>query len=392
MLSEAKTLKVLHWATSYPNPSRGKPYDCIFVKEHIQSVAPYCENRVLFLPAEEPSEGKIVEIDRTVEVGILTDRIYFKTIRPLWWTNIYIRIVLFCYFIKMIIIERFYPDIIHVHFHQAGLIAELFCRIFRIKMVVTEHWSAFVGWPELPAVRFTKAAGVFQYARWIFTVSHNLKNGIEERCKIDLFGKTSVIPNSVDTIIFHSRAPQNNSFSKKRKNILVVARLAEEKDLPVLFEALNHLQRANKRFFCEIIGSGDPKQYKNQIYTLGLQDKVRFLGPKPKSEIAERMRSSDALVISSFIENSPCVIGEALCTGLPVVSTNVGGISELLDETNGILVPPREPKTLAAAIEDALFHRTFDREAISKKAQAHFSYEAIGGKIFNVYKNLVNKS
>lgn len=384
-----KKIKTLHWPTSYPDPARGKPYDCIFVKEHILSVAPYCQNRVLFTSSDQPANGKLVEIITTVEDGIYTDRIYMKTIRPLWITNIYARIILLIYFLKMIFVEQFYPKILHIHFHQAGLIAMLFCRIFRIKMVVTEHWSAFIGWPELPAVRFQKAAGVFQYAQWVFTVSEKIKKGIEERCGIDLTKKTSVTLNSVDTGIFYSGFSNSNP-NEEVKNILAVARLAEEKDLPVLFKALSFLTKTNEDFLCQIIGTGDPDQYKDQLLDLGLTKKVAFLGATPKYEIAQKMRAADVLVISSFIENSPCVIGEALCTGLPVVSTNVGGIPELLDESNGILVPPREPETLAKALITALWERKFERNTISEKAQQHFSFPAIGQQLFDVYQKVIS--
>lgn len=384
-----RAIKILHWPTSYPDPSRDKPYNCIFVKEHIQSVAPYCKSRVLYIPAEEPAEGKIAELNRTVEDGILTDRIYFKKLRPLWVTNVYIRIVLFFYFLKMIFIERFYPDIVHVHFHQAGLLAILFCKVFRIKMVVTEHWSAFLGWPELPIPRFRKAARVFEFAKWVFTVSDKIKKGIEERCRIDLNDKTSITLNSVDTDIF-SLEKSNELSNGKIKKILVVARLAEEKDLPVLFQALHQLQHKRAGIKCEIIGSGDPGQYRKQLKALGLTDSVLFLGAMPKPDIAQRMKTSDALVISSFIENSPCVIGEALCSGLPVVSTEVGGIPELLDKTNGILVPPRNPEALAKALEIALWEKSFDKETISQNAQQRFSFSAIGKQLFTVYQKVTS--
>ncbi|MFN0118099.1 MAG: glycosyltransferase, partial [Elusimicrobiota bacterium] len=148
-LPNIKKINVLNWPSSYFDAKRGKPYDCIFIKEHIKSVASHCENRILYISPDLPTGNRLFEIQKTIEDGINTDRIYFKTIRPLWMTNIYVRIVLFFYFLRLIIVERFYPDILHIHFYQSGLLAILFCKLFRIRMVVTEHWSAFIGWPEL---------------------------------------------------------------------------------------------------------------------------------------------------------------------------------------------------------------------------------------------------
>jgi len=381
-------LKILHFPTSYPDPDRGKPYDCIFVKEHILSVAPYCENRVVYISSDQPSGNKIVEIVTSDEDSIPTDRIYFKTIRPLWITNVYVRMVLFLYFLRLILIKRFYPDILHVHFHQAGLMAMLFCKVFRIKVVVTEHWSAFIGWPALPKPRFVKAAKVFEYAKWVFTVSHRIKEGIEKYTGVNLIKKTSVTLNSVDTKIFFLSSTEIKSEHYEKK-ILCVARLAEEKDLPILFSALSKLEKLNENFVCEVIGKGDISQFKTQLTDLNISSKVIFLGEQSKSFISTKMREADALVISSFIENSPCVIGEAFCTGLPVVSTHVGGIPELLDDTNGILVPPKDPEQLALALHEALYVRKFNREAISQRAQAHFSYQAIGAQLFKVYQKVL---
>lgn len=380
-----RKLKILHWPTSYPNPSRGKPFDCIFVKEHIQSIAPYCESRVLFIPAEEPSEAKIAEFDRTAEDGILTDRIYFKTIRPLWVTNIYVRIVLFFYFLKMIFIERFYPDIIHVHFYQAGLMAILFCRLFRIRMVVTEHWTAFVGYPEIPTIRFKKAAKVFNFSKAILPVSRHLLRGIEEKTKHELYSKSTIINNSVDTKIFYF---DDSERMDNPKIILMVVRLDEQKDLPNMFQALKILNAKQMNIKVKVIGKGTPSQYDSILEKEGIKECVEFLGEKSKTEIAHEMKSANILCLSSISENSPCVIGEAHCTGLPVVSTNVGGIPELLDETNGILVPPKDPEALARALEEALWEREFDRNAISLKAQQHFSFMAIGKQLFEVYQKV----
>ena len=384
-------VNILHWPSSYLNPARGKPYDCIFVKEHIHSVAPYSQNRVLFTSADPPTGRKLFEIQRSMEDGVKTDRIYFKTIRPLWITNIYIRVILFLYFLRLIIVERFYPEILHVHFYQSGLLAIGLCKLFKIRMVVTEHWSAFLGWPELPELRFKKAAKVFEYAKWVFAVSERIKKGVEERTGAKIQHKYSVTLNAVDTTLFFS-SPTRTIDNKPLKNILCVARLSEEKDLPTLFRALAVLASKREKFICDLIGKGDSGQYQSLLEELDIVDKVCFHGEKPKAEIAAAMRNADILVISSFIENSPCVIGEALCTGLPVVSTNVGGIPELIDDSNGILVPPSDPQKFAQALYEALFERNFDRETISKKAQAHFSYSAIGQQIFSAYQKVLGQT
>lgn len=385
-----KTPKILHWPTTYPDYMRDKPYDSIFVKEHIISVSPYCQNRVLFTSSDQPAYGKLVEIISTIEDGIPTDRIYFKTVRPLWITNVYVRAVLLFYFLKLIVKERYYPDILHIHFHQSGLIAMLFSKLFRIPMVVTEHWTAFIGFPEIPDHRFKKAEKVFKKALHILPVSGHLLKGIQSKIGLDLSTKSTIVNNAVDAELFPFK---RNVHRSTVKTILVVARLDEQKDLPNLFKAIGLLKKKGLLpIQVIIIGKGDKSQYDKILHECNVIDDVIFLGEKDKGFIADQMSKADLLCLSSISENSPCVIGEALCTGLPVVSTEVGGIPELLDASNGLLVPAKDAERLAQAIETALFHQEFDREAISQQSQAHFSYDAIGSQIFNVYQKVLNQS
>lgn len=255
-------------------------------------------------------------------------------------------------------------------------------------MVETEHWTAFVGFPEIPAIRFQKAKKVFQFASYVLPVSNHLLNGIEGKTGLDLSNKNRIINNAVDTKKFSF---QPYTVQNEMKTILTVARLEEQKDLPNLFNAQGILKRRGVTIQVLIIGKGDPLQYQLVISENGIEDNVIFLGEKEKHFITDEMRKANLLCLSSISENSPCVIGEALCSGLPVVSTNVGGIPELLDETNGILVPPKNPKKLAAAIYEALFQRNYDREAISRQAQAQFSYQAIGKQIFTVYQKITGR-
>jgi glycosyltransferase involved in cell wall biosynthesis len=282
-------------------------------------------------------------------------------------------------------LQKFRPDIVHVHFYQAGLSALLFCKLFNMKLVVTEHWTAFIGYPDLPAIRFAKAARVFKYAAYVLPVSRNLLRGIEEKTGVSLSRKSEVINNSVNSSIFH--------YSREaiaEKNILVVARLDEQKDLPNLFRAIRLLAQRGKEVHVQVIGRGDPAQYKSVLKENKVEHLVQFAGEKEKSCIASAMRSAGVLCLSSISENSPTVIGEALCTGLPVVSTNVGGIPELLDATNGIIVPPRDSEKLAQGLYEALFERKFDREAISRNALTRFSSDAIGEQMFQVYQKVLN--
>ncbi len=128
----------------------------------------------------------------------------------------------------------------------------------------------------------------------------------------------------------------------------------------------------------------------NTVEKLGLENVIKFHGYKDKKEIAEFMRNADLFVLPSEWENQPCVLIEALASGLPVVASEVGGIPEFINDSVGILVPPKDTQKLSAALDYMLdnFHR-YDPEKIAAYARENFSYEAVANKLVNVYKRII---
>jgi glycosyltransferase involved in cell wall biosynthesis len=91
----------------------------------------------------------------------------------------------------------------------------------------------------------------------------------------------------------------------------------------------------------------------------------------------------------SFYENMPCAILEALCSGLPVIATEVGGIPEIIRKENGILINVgKETELLDAMKEMIRTYHIYDRRQISREATEQFSYEVIGKKIVDIYRSV----
>jgi glycosyltransferase involved in cell wall biosynthesis len=115
--------------------------------------------------------------------------------------------------------------------------------------------------------------------------------------------------------------------------------------------ALNALTRVQD---VELVLAGDgPDAEKLRALSreLGLDGRARFLGPQPRQTVFELLRAADAVVLSSKWENFPHVLVEALAVGTPVVSTDTGGVGEIVrDGENGLLVPTGDPDAFAAAI------------------------------------------
>jgi glycosyltransferase involved in cell wall biosynthesis len=118
---------------------------------------------------------------------------------------------------------------------------------------------------------------------------------------------------------------------------------------------------------------------------------IRFHGYKDKSVIADCLRDASFLFHPSDKENLPCIVIESLCCGTPVLSNNVRGVNELIDDTNGILIPINDVSAVAGGIESMMYKQLqFDRKKISEVARGKFSKDVVGKKIYSVYKRVVD--
>lgn len=102
-----------------------------------------------------------------------------------------------------------------------------------------------------------------------------------------------------------------------------------------------------------VLGDGPERPaLEREAETLGVSDRVRFLGAGTRDEVLRLFRAADAVLVTSAWENLPHTVLEALAVGTPVIATAVGGIPEVVvDGANGLLVPPHDADAIAAAVE-----------------------------------------
>lgn len=107
------------------------------------------------------------------------------------------------------------------------------------------------------------------------------------------------------------------------------------------------------------------------------------LEQKSESEIAQRLRAGNVLIVPSKIDNSPNVIGEALMAGSMVFGAEVGGISEVMKDMGFPTFPVGDHICLAKLLN--AFEPNYDKNEVSQRAKFLFSYEVIGNKIKDLY-------
>jgi glycosyltransferase involved in cell wall biosynthesis len=165
-----------------------------------------------------------------------------------------------------------------------------------------------------------------------------------------------VAPDRVSVLVNPAPEPPERSRDELRAELgldgptLVFAgRLTAQKDLPTLVAAL----AATDGVRLVVAGDGPERERLDELVrTHGVRERVRLLGPLPRSRVVELFAAADAAVLASAWENFPHTVVEALAAGTPVLGTDVGGVGEVVrDGENGLLVPPGRPDLLAGAID-----------------------------------------
>ena len=149
--------------------------------------------------------------------------------------------------------------------------------------------------------------------------------------------------------------------------VVYVGRLVAAKGLRELLHAFRSLSRGLPPCRLAIVGDGPMRdELERAVVATGLAGRVHFAGGLEPPAVAAWIRASNLLTLPSWSEGYPNVVVEALACGRPVVATDVGGTRELVDRSNGILIPPRRPEALANAIRQAL-DRNWDHAAIAAR-------------------------
>jgi glycosyltransferase involved in cell wall biosynthesis len=274
-------------------------------------------------------------------------------------------------------------DLIHVHIlTRLGVIAWIQKILHNTPYIITEHWSRYLPGNDFGGFLrklFTKI--VVRNAETVTTVTENLAIAMKNHgLKNDNY---VVLPNVVNLDMFHISKRNNNPC----KIIHISCFEDKSKNISGLLESLKIIDDKGIDFKCKLIGEGmDLNLMKEKAKELQLINKVSFTGLLQGQALADELSSGDFLVLSSNYENMPVVILEALASGLPVVSTNVGGIKEMIDDTKGILVEPRNKEALTEAMIKMIeTHKNYDANYLRNSVIEKYGYESVGRFLDSIY-------
>lgn len=360
-------------------PSKIEPTNGNFVQRHAESVALLHDVEILHAIGD-PTQKETYVFDEQVINGIKTLIVYYRnTKNPV--INFFRRMKSY----KMGFLRLKKPHLVHANvLHNSMYFAVYLKKKYKIPFVITEHWTALRKINEKKTSKNIKrnAKIIGNNASKILPVSKDLELGIKA-----LGVKTSikVIPNVVNTSIFYPNIKKNEVYT-----FIHVSNLVERKNPEKILSVAVNLFEKGHFFKLQIGGDGDISNLIEIANNSNFKDYIEIFGIMKTEEVAERLKRSDCFILFSDDENQPCVIAESFASGIQVISTNVGGISEFFPNFGGILLNKVEEDLLEKAMIKVM-SSDLDNDSLKivKYADQFFSVKAIGKQFSEVYNDIL---
>lgn len=289
--------------------------------------------------------------------------------------------------VERILRDGFDFDLIDAHyFYPDGVAAAYLARALKKPLTITARGTDLNLIPSYPTPRrlIIEAA---EQADGLITVCQALKDELVKLGIAD--NRVEVLRNGVDLELFQprDRAAAQRKFGVSGKLLLSVGHLIERKGHYLIIEALRQIPDATLL----IAGTGpDGAALRSQTESLGLTDRVRFLGAIPHQEMSELYSAADVLVLASSREGWANVLLETMASGTPAAATNVWGAPEIItDPAAGALIQERTPDSIAQTILGVLQDPP-PREATRAHAEL-FSWQATSQGQYDLFQSILGR-
>lgn len=237
--------------------------------------------------------------------------------------------------------------------HGGGFIKDapfvLLCKLFRNKIIIHQHNKGMANDVDRPV--FKHLLPLVYKDTTVILLSWRLYPDIEKVVKRE---QVKICPNGIPTTKVY---PKN--LLPHIPQILFLSNLIESKGVFTLLDALKILKAEGYIFQCKFIGGEtkeiDAERFNEEVRKRGLDESVNYLGRKYGEEKHEILAQSDILTFPTFNETFGLVLLEAMQQATPVITTDVGGIPDIVeDRQNGLICKPKDIKSLAQKIKDLL--------------------------------------
>ena len=388
-MKNEERLKILFLPRWYPH--RYDPMPGLFIQRQAEAVSLYCDVAVLYVHADAQAANRY-EIDFADENGIRVVRVYYREPR-LYLISGFLKMFRFfrAHSLGFKMLRSFQPDLLHVHvLTREGIVAMGYKLLNGTPYVITEHWSRYLPASNNFRGGFRKmiTRQVVNSSSAMIAVSETLKTAmLKFRLRDTNF---FVVPNLVETNLF---TIGNKRVGNVLKRFIHISCFEDQpKNISGFLNVVKNLSGKRSDFECFLIGDGPEfNLWKNRANDLGLLGKtVFFTGLKEQKELVKEIQAADFMVLPSNYETFGTVVIECLSCGIPVVATNVGIVPEVINETNGIMIPAGDDNALEDAISIMLDqYNSYDPQTIRNTVLAKFANETIAKQLLGIYQQSI---
>lgn len=369
-------------------PHRNDPMPGLFVKYHAQSILPFAKVSVLQVIGEERKSGQLLEFDYQEEEGVPTMRVYYKK----QGGKIGKLLDMYHYFYgslkgyTTLVAKAGKADIHHVHvLTRAGFLPWLIRISGGVPYLITEHWSRYLAQNRHKfggSLKKWMTKQIVSKAYTVCPVNENLGNAMRE------MGFTNPRFEVINNVVDMDRFTRIETTAPSNRFLHVSCFDEAAKNTKGLLRAFKEARQSKPDLFLTLVGEGpDWEETKAYAGELGLAAFTDFVGLKMGDDLVKAFHEHGCMVMFSNYENQPVVILEAFSCGLPVISTAVGGIPEMLAEERGVLMEAGDESALTnALLAQANGANRPDPEVLRQYILENYSYEKIGKTYSSLYR------
>lgn len=284
-------------------------------------------------------------------------------------------------------VRSFAPDLIFsIFLYPEGFAALRIARSLGVPAVSMGIGSDIHSIADRISVRHTRQ--VLRGSDFLVTVSEDLRRQAIAMGADPL--RSRALLNGCDLSVFRpgdrAQARQALGIPLNGPAIVYVGRTDVRKGFRELIAAAAKLHESQPDLQVYLVGAGpDRPEIAAAINTAEAQDYIRLMPPCRPEDVPVWMTAADVVTLPSYMEGCPNVVLEALACGRPVVATRVGGIPELMDDSCGRLVPPRDAGALAEAL-DTVLSRSWDAVAIASHRSR--SWNTVAGELLEIFERV----
>ena len=350
----------------------------MFIQEQVELMSTFLESAdVLFVRAVKTRISNKISVQ--IKEGV---QLYYKQIGILPKLNLFFFELwsrhyeaLFDYYIE----QNSMPDLLHGHGYLGGLVVAHLAEKKKLPYVITIHDTSLIS-EKLKTWKIELLTKALKNAAAVISVSNFLRSKLEELYKTD---NVHVIPNFVHPRFFDKKLKQN---AGPIFNFGIIGSLDKRKRVSMIVDSFQYLEdKLKQKIKIHIAGDGkERKRIERMVKLSKLENNIYLKGWVPRTEIVDFIDNMDCLLSLSALETFGISLIEAMAMGKPVISSNSGGVLDIVTPKTGILLQEINPNTLAVAMNEISL-LSIDSDFLRNYVHEKFGAETVSNTLMKIY-------